>query len=247
LDKRNFNRLAQGEVDIIFSSIEVVTNTAIDYRTQLGRQVQELLSEAELMRFQDKLARNVDGAVNSIGDNITAAKGGPFRSGSQTAKAVVHRAEQKAASIKVRIASRIAALPLEIGFKMHAGREAQLTTFNFSNNTVANLNLGSVIGDLNGTIQQMEETGQEGLAEAITELTAAVGASNELKEGAKKELLEHLSVVSEEAVKAPEKRKMGPLKTSIEAIKSAILVGTQLLSLWNGVEHELQAHDIIPK
>jgi len=76
-------------------------------------------------------------------------------------------------------------------------------------------------------------------------LTEAVGTSEDLNDVVRKELLEHLAIVSEEAAKPVEARKMGPLRTSIEAVKSGITLGTQLSTLWEGVQKTLSAAGII--
>jgi len=94
-----------------------------------------------------------------------------------------------------------------------------VTTIHITGNTVANLNLGTVIGDLNGSIKHLTEIGIAQLAEALKNMTEAVGDSKEIEEPAKKEVLEHLAVVSAEAAYPSDKRKIGPLKTSLEAIK----------------------------
>lgn len=59
------------------------------------------------------------------------------------------------------------------------------------------------------------------------------------------ELLEHLAVVSGEAALPPEKRKMGPLKSSLLALKSGIAVAAQLFGVYQGLEHALRAAGII--
>jgi len=119
------------------------------------------------------------------------------------------------------------------------------TTVHISNSTISNLNLGNVVGDLNSSIQQLSTEGHDELADALRKLTEGVGASADLNDLVRKELLEHLSIVSEEAAKPAQVRKMGPLKTSIEAVKSAVTLGTQLLTLWEGVEHALRAVGVI--
>jgi hypothetical protein len=58
-------------------------------------------------------------------------------------------------------------------------------------------------------------------------------------------MLENLSVVSEESAKPPEQRKMGPLKSSLVAIKSSIGIAAQLLAVYQGLEHALKAAGVI--
>lgn len=101
------------------------------------------------------------------------------------------------------------------------------------------------MGDLNGSIQQLNAAGHKELADEIGKMSETVASSKELSDEARKELLEHLSVVSAEAAQPPEKRKMGPLRTSVEAMKSGIAVVAQLVSIWQAVEHALKAAGVI--
>jgi hypothetical protein len=118
-------------------------------------------------------------------------------------------------------------------------------TVHISNSTISGLNLGNVVGDLNSSIQQLNTEGRNELADTLKKMTEAVAVSTELDDSVRKDVLEQLSVVSGEAAKPAEMRKMGPLKTSFEAVKSGVALGTQLLTLWQGVEHALKAAGII--
>ena len=53
-----------------------------------------------------------------------------------------------------------------------------------------------MIGDLNGSIQHLTGAGQGNLAEDLRKLIEAVGASGELRDAERKDILEHLAVVS---------------------------------------------------
>ena len=159
--------------------------------------------------------------------------------------ALSRAAEQKASTIKARLNQKLAALPLEARLGMHQPGNQSVTTFNVSFSTIANLNLGNAVGDLNSSIQQLNTEGRKELGETVSKMTEAIAASGDVDNAIRKELLGHLSVVSGEAAKPAESRKMGPLKTSMEAIKSGVTVGTQLLTLWPGVEHTLKAAGVI--
>ena len=114
-----------------------------------------------------------------------------------------------------------------------------------SNSTIGNLNLGAVGGDLVSSIQQLSNEGHDDLAKRFEEFTKAINSSADFQEGMKKDLLEHLVVVAEEAAKPSEKRRMGPLRTSIEAIKTGIGMAAQLAAIWGGIDLALKAAGII--
>jgi Mg-chelatase subunit ChlD len=128
---------------------------------------------------------------------------------------------------------------------MHQSNKHLGTMVHISNSTISNLNLGNVVGDLNSSIQQLSTEGRNDLAEALRKLTEVVGASEQMNDEVRKEVLEHLSIVSGEAAKPAGSRRMGPLKTSLEAVKSGVALGTQLLTLWQGAEHALKAAGVI--
>ena len=127
-------------------------------------------------------------------------------------------------------------------------RKAQVrpaTTINISNNTIATLNLGSIVGELNSSIQTLTNAGRDELAQSVRRLTDAIAALPDLSDTLRRDLLEHLAFVSTEVALPTEKRKMGPLQSSIEALKSSVAVASQLVTLWQPVEHALKAVGII--
>jgi hypothetical protein len=119
------------------------------------------------------------------------------------------------------------------------------TTINISQSTIATLNLGTVVGELNSSIQTLTNAGHDDLAKSIRQLTEAITASPHLNESLRKDLLEHLALISSEAALPVEKRKMGPLRSSVAILRSSMSVATQLVTLWQAVEHALKAAGIL--
>lgn len=230
----------KAQVDIIFDSIQGVVEKVIAYRRELGARVPALLEPSNLRALKEKLDHYVEGGVNGVRQRLAHQPRGVGGS------VFVQEADSRARALKARLSQKLAALPLEARLGIHQGEESRMTTtFNISNSTIANLNLGSVVGDLNSSIQQLSSDGRNDLAEALKRMTEAVASSPELDDAIRKEVLEHVAVVSSEAALPPEKRKMGPLKTSIEAIKAGIGLAAQLLTLWQGVEHALKSAGLI--
>jgi hypothetical protein len=228
----------QAEVDIIFGSIEGIVERAIGCRRELGARVPALLEPSNLNGLKDKLNRCVDDGVNGVRQRMTLQPTGA------AGPNFIQEAERKAYALKARLSQKLAALPLEGRLGVHQREESKTTTFNISNSTIANLNLGNVVGDLNSSIQHLNSEGRNEMAEGFRKMTEAIGSSQDLNDDARKELLEHLVVVSGEAAKPPEKRKMAPLKTSVEAIRSGIGIATQLLTLWEAAERALKSAGI---
>jgi hypothetical protein len=228
------------EVDITFSLIESVVEQCIEYRQQLATKVPVLLTPVNLNTLHQKLSQYVDGGVNSVRmrRSMQGARAGGGLAASQ-------EAERRAYGLKARIKQKLEALPLEARLGMYQSNEQTGMTVHISNSTISGLNLGNVVGDLNSSIQQLNTEGRNELADTLKKMTEAVAVSTELDDSVRKDVLEQLSVVSGEAAKPAEMRKMGPLKTSFEAVKSGVALGTQLLTLWQGVEHALKAAGII--
>jgi hypothetical protein len=230
----------KGEVDIIFTSIDAMVDKAVTYRRELGARVPVLLEPGNLQVLKDKLDRHVDSGVKGATSRVKAPMEGAVSS------ALTREAEQRAALIKARLARKLEALPLEARLGMHQEGGATVNTFNISNSTIANLNLGTVVGDLNSSIQQLGVEGRRELAGEFRKMTEALGSSPELNDDSRKEMLEHLSIVSNESAKPAEQRKMGPLKSSLGALKSGIGIAAQLFGIYQGLEHALKASGIIP-
>src|SRR5438105_792243 len=66
-----------------------------------------------------------------------------------------------------------------------------------------------------------------------------------LRCGSRRELLEHLSLVSTEIALPPEKRKMGPLKSSIAFLREGIADVAKLAAIWPEAEKILKALGIL--
>jgi hypothetical protein len=232
------NRVSS-ETEIIFTSIEAVIDKAIVDRRELSAKVPALLESETLTELKDKLERYIQVGVDGVRSRSIL----PARSG--LASLFIREAETRAGAIKARLKGRLSGLPLEAKLGLHQSGGSTVNNFNISYSTIANLNLGTVVGDLNSSIQQLNTAGQKALAEEFRKMTGAIGGSQDLNDEARKEMLEHLSVVSEESAKPPEQRKMGPVKSSLTALKSALGVAAPLFSVYQGLEHALKAAGVI--
>jgi hypothetical protein len=226
----------QREMDIIFASTESLIEKAIACRKELAVKVPALLlAFPHLKEFHTKLDNWIDGAVITLRTRHLKCPAG-------LGDAVMGASVRRASALKARMNREIQALSLEATLGMHLGDEPQVTNLNISNSTIATLNLGTVFGDLNSSIETLSTSGQNELAAALRALAEAIGALSKLDH--RKEMLENLAHVSEQARLPAEKRKTGPLKASIEALKTGVTTTTQLMALWQQVEHALKAMGI---
>jgi len=228
------------EVNLLFESTQEIVDKAVARRKELGQRVPLLLTKPNLATLEAKLIQMIDGTVNGVKTRLTLH---PRNAGGGS---VLQRAEQLAYGMKAGLRNRLAAAPLEVKFDMGNTTGAPAQSINISNSTIGNLNLGTVMGDLNGSIQQLRQEGQVDLSDALEKLSEAIIGSAEVQDQVKKDLLEHVAFVSGEMALPGAKRKMGPVRSSIEALKSGLAVASELVSLWQGVEKALQMMGALP-
>jgi hypothetical protein len=227
------------EIHAIFVMIESVIEKAIDFRRDLGARFPTLLMPSELQTLQKRLEQQSDhgiAAVKSRSDLQPRGAGGI---------SAMEEAQNKALGLKARINQKLKALSLEAKLGTNENHKPVTNVFNISNSTISNLNLGTVVGELNSSIQQLATSGRTDLADGFKRVTEAVAASSDLNDEQRKEMLEHLSVVSEETARPPDKRKLGPLKASMGAITSGLSIAAQALTVWQQLEQVLKTAGII--
>jgi hypothetical protein len=228
------------EAEIRSNSVAVVIDRAIAKRKQLGNRFPELLTPDQLFQLRQKLDRHLHIFVQSQ-DNYLARYSWAAGVLSFAWNQIV---EETAGRLRGKIANDVETLRLEARLGIHnASREM---TINISNSTIAALNLGTVMGDLTASVQNLNNHGQQELARLIQSIAESLVASTELQQIQRKELLEHLSVVSTEVALSPENRKMGPLKSSVTLLREGLAGVAQLSALWSSVEHILKTTGILP-
>jgi hypothetical protein len=102
------------------------------------------------------------------------------------------------------------------------------------NSNIGNLNLGSQVGMISTVLESISSGGgsQQEFAQALKELTEAVVSQQALSDTQKREVVQALSTVAEEAPKKPEERSTGTLKAIMAYIPTAISSASQLTTLW---------------
>ena len=114
-----------------------------------------------------------------------------------------------------------------------------------SNNTIANLNLGTVLGDLNASVQSLQNNGAPQIADIIQKLTSGISNSTAIKDADRKDLLENLALVSNEVSSEPDKRKPGLLKASLSFITAGLAAAIELVPLCHDLHEKLKAAGFI--
>lgn len=119
------------------------------------------------------------------------------------------------------------------------------TIFNISNNTISGLNLGTVMGNLNASVQVLQTHGWQEIAEAIEKLTNAIGNSKEIRDEDRKELLENVAQISKEASSNPDQRKPGVIKACFALLTTSLSTAKDLIPLLHDVYEKFKTAGII--
>jgi hypothetical protein len=117
--------------------------------------------------------------------------------------------------------------------------------FNISNSTIANLNLGTVLGDLNASVQNLQTHGSQQIADTIGKLTTAISESAQIRDADRKDLLENLALVSKEVLSQPDQRRPGLLKSSLGFITTSLAAAKELIPIVHDLYEKLKAAGII--
>lgn len=97
---------------------------------------------------------------------------------------------------------------------------------------VGNVNLGSVHGDLNASLNTLVEKGGDELALSIKELTESIIGSELLNQAEKQETIEQVDELARQAALPTEERKAGIINSIISSIDSTLQTAEVIFPLW---------------
>ncbi len=238
----------QASIDVLqrpkIDGLERLFETTFQYRRQLARDVPELLAASALQNLGKKLTTHLKlvaeeaekerrEAAEGVSDALGGAGGALYAALSGTFKR--NKIVKKAKTIQAGLDAELSAMELEGRIALNRPASTQIN--------IGNLNLGTVIGDLNSTINTLSAGGHGDLAGAIQQLSEAISANSTL--GNKKELLENLSFVSEQAALPPAKRKTSPIKAAWNAIEAGVGPVSSLIGLAEKVEVVLRGIGVL--
>jgi hypothetical protein len=228
------------DLEIRFEKTERLIDHAVAKRKQIGQRFPELLTPAHLDQLKKRLNDCVHATTQAQYDRMKRDPSGIATTA--FVGALNTTAEQTADRLRAKITSEIDILRLEARLGLNEGDK--LMTFNISNSTVTNLNLGTVLGDLSASVQLLNNHGQNEFARQIQDLTEALASAN-IPDDQRREFLEHLAVVSSEVSLPPERRKIAPLRASITALRDGLANAAQLAALWPPIEHLLKSFGVL--
>jgi hypothetical protein len=129
------------------------------------------------------------------------------------------------------IRNRIDQLRIESRQGLYLQKENNMK-IELNNSTIHQLNLGTVVGDMNNSVTALQETGHAEFAQALKAFTEQVANADEVPTQARKELIQNVALVGEQAALPPEQRKSGLLKAAIGYVKTTTQIAASLSEAW---------------
>ncbi len=124
---------------------------------------------------------------------------------------------------------------VSLGILKPAGRPASEAPSRINvtiNAPVANVNLGTLVGDMQAHVSTLAGHGQGDVAKALRQLTEEVVKHGTIAENLKQEAAEYLSFLAEQATLQPERRKPGMIRSALTGLRGVLSVTADLLQHW---------------
>ncbi len=109
-----------------------------------------------------------------------------------------------------------------------------------SDSQIGTLNLGSIVGDVESNLTILGDEAQE-IRTGLTRLTEAVLNDEQLQEEAKRELIESISVLAEEANKQSDQRRRVVVQTLMQTIAAVASTASGVSVIWSEIEPLLRS------
>jgi hypothetical protein len=113
--------------------------------------------------------------------------------------------------------------------------DASRITINIDRSQIANLNLGTISGNVEAHLSAIPDDERAEIREALATLAQAVVDAPSLPPDARRELLESIDLLAEEAVKEPDERRSAAMRPVLATLADAAAVAGDLASVWGTV------------
>jgi hypothetical protein len=118
---------------------------------------------------------------------------------------------------------------------LRAVEESGKPTINITGGQIGTLNLGTIIGDVENHLASI--TAEEGapLREGLQQLAQAAADAEELRDDQRRELLQSVDLLAEEAGKEPEARRAGIIRPVLDSMNALAGTAAGLATVWSTV------------
>lgn len=218
-----------GVIDAHVSMLKEMAMKRIEIRNEIVHTVPELASNEQLARLRQEIYEMIDaqwanlhigvasycGGVSVEGETRRHLDGSKWADTPMVAKTMVDR--------ELGILEREASLGV-------AAVPSQSVTINIHGSTVAALNLGTVMGNIQATVATLQQ-GDPEMATALRTLIETVAAEESLGDQ-RRDVIESLSQVGEEATKPEGQRRTGLVKTLLGGVAAALAHSANIAQIW---------------
>jgi hypothetical protein len=108
--------------------------------------------------------------------------------------------------------------------------------FEISDSQIGTLNLGTIVGDVESKLTILDANDAAEIRTGLTRLTQAALREDELDEDAKRELIESISVLADEANRKPDERRKSVVHSVTQAIAAIASTATGISVIWAEIE-----------
>jgi len=222
--------------EIHIEMLREMARTWIRIRREVAQTVQPLASSARLKSLRQEIERMVDEQWANLHIAIARWCGG-VRTESEiqrflgTPGYIAKWQEIKdGVARELGILEREASLGMTRAISTAAPPARQSVIINIQGSTVAALNLGTVMGSIQATVATLQQ-GDPEMATALRTLIEAVVADDSLGDG-RRDVIESLSQVGEEATKPEIQRRTGLVKTLLAGVAAALTQSANVAQIW---------------
>jgi hypothetical protein len=107
-----------------------------------------------------------------------------------------------------------------------------LNNINITNSTVGVFALQSTLTNIDANVGNLKQQGVTDLAQVLSTMTAKIADSG-LDDAAKRDTLEQVELISEQAIKEPKERKVSIVKGAFALLEKVLVGASGLATLWN--------------
>ena len=122
---------------------------------------------------------------------------------------------------------------------VRAVEESGKPTINVTGSQIGTLNLGTIIGDVQNHIATITSPDSARVRDGLQELAQAATETPELADEQRRELLQGIDLLAEEAAKQPETRRAGVIRPVIDSLNALVATAAGLATVWSTVGPDL--------
>jgi hypothetical protein len=113
--------------------------------------------------------------------------------------------------------------------------ESPRVRIDVSNSQIGTLNLGTIVGDVENHLSAVSDPDAEEARDALQRLTQAIVDADGLPDDRRRELLEQIDLLAEEASRPPERRRPAVVRPVLTGIAASLSAAGGLAEVWDAV------------